>query len=430
MWSTVHMKPGDPDVISEWLERSQGAPLTVVAEFTDFYKHPPCLYEDSATTTLAYNNDDEVCPRHEAILSLNQLLPHRFRIRDLSILLHSSNPYWGDDEGDHVGELTLLYHHFFRQSLPNLQRLDFCAVHVEQTRYMIPIPDSLFANNLPHLMELRYLGVARGLITTVKNLISCEIGCLLDSAGPAILYPDELQVFFENNKTIKSLTVNQSKLSFNDGDPWIPTVTAMANLQFFKIDRLFDLYLEKILNFIYVPRFKNLDTVQLSLPLSTVEVVATDGSGHTFEFSRFSGHHQNFCPLQHFGAVITTLRFDQEITLERLGDEPHLYDLFRSFDAIQVLEFDGAIADFVQNVLSVTGVFPGLKVIRVAVTRHECKRALQPLTIASKRRMVEGNPLTAIEPLSEDGGDGLDESLRVEWEECYNSEGMPDLLSG
>ena len=204
----------------------------------------------------------------------------------------------------------------------------------------------------------------------------------------------------------------------------------MANLQFFKIDRLFDLYLEKILNFIHVPRFKNLDTVQLSLPLSTVEVVATDGSGHTFEFSRFSGHHQNFRPLQHFGAVITTLRFDQEITLERLGDEPHLYDLFRSFDAIQVLEFDGAIVDFVQNVLSITGVFPGLKVIRVAVTRHECKRTLQPLTIASKRQMVEGNPLTAIELLSEDGGDGLDESLRVEWEECCNSEGMLNLLSG
>ena len=149
-----------------------------------------------------------MCPRHEAILSLNRLLPHRSRIRDFSILLHSSDPYWGDDEGDHVGEPTLLYHRFFRQSLPNLQRLDFCAVHVEQTRYMIPILDSLFANNLPRLTELWYLGVARGLITTVKNLISCEISCWLDSAGPAILYPDKLQVFFENNKTIKSLTVN------------------------------------------------------------------------------------------------------------------------------------------------------------------------------------------------------------------------------
>ena len=427
MWSTVYMKPGNPTAISKWLVRSQNAPLTVIAEFTDFYEHPPCLYEDSAIATLAYNNDDEVCHRHEAILSLNRLLPHRSRIRDLSILLHSSDPYWDDDEGDHVGEPTLLYHQFFRQSLPNLQRLDFCAVHVEQTRYMIPIPDSLFANNLPGLKELRFLGVTRGLTTTVKNLVSCEIGCLSESAGPTIFYPDELLAFFDNNKTVKSLTINECEF-LADG-PWVPAVTSMTDLKFFKIECLFDRHLEKILNFIRAPQFKDLDTIHLSLPPSFVEVVATDGSGHTLEFSRSSRDRQNFDPLQYFGAVITTLRMDPGITLEQLGDEPESYDLFRSFDAVQVLEFEGVIADFVQNALSTTGVFPGLRVIRVAVSRHDCVRVLRSLAIASKRRMMEGNPLTTIEPLLVEE-DGLDESLRVEWEESYKAEDVHNSLSG
>ena len=119
MWSTLCMKPGNPIVISEWLTRSQNAPLTVIAEFTDAYEHPPCRYEDLATATLADTFDLDVCPRHEAVLSLDQLLPHRSRIRDLTILFHSSDPDW--DDGDH-GEPELLHHHFFKNGLPNLQR--------------------------------------------------------------------------------------------------------------------------------------------------------------------------------------------------------------------------------------------------------------------------------------------------------------------
>lgn len=121
---------------------------------------------------------------------------------------------------------------------------------------------------------------------------------------------------------------------------------------------------------------------------------------------------------------------DPGITLERLGDEPESYDLFRSFDTVQVLEFEGVIADFVQNALSTTGVFPGLRVIRVAVSRHDCVRVLRSLAIASKRRMMEGNPLTTIEPLLVEGEDGLDENLRVEWEESYKAEDVHNSLSG
>ena len=92
IWSTVYMKPGDPRIISEWLARSQKAPLTVIAEFNDSYHHPRCRYEDDAAATLGDKCYIGVCPRHQAILSLDQLLPHRSRIRDLTILLHSSDP--------------------------------------------------------------------------------------------------------------------------------------------------------------------------------------------------------------------------------------------------------------------------------------------------------------------------------------------------
>ena len=51
IWSTVYMKPGNPSIISEWLVRSQNAPLTIDAEFTDAYEHPPCLYHESSTQT-------------------------------------------------------------------------------------------------------------------------------------------------------------------------------------------------------------------------------------------------------------------------------------------------------------------------------------------------------------------------------------------
>ena len=56
--------------------------------------------------------------------------------------------------------------------------------------------------------------------------------------------------------------------------------------------------------------------------------------------------------------------------------------LLRSFGTAQVLKFDGTAASFVQNALPVTGVLPELKVIRIAVSRHDCKRTLRLLAIA------------------------------------------------
>ena len=76
IWSTLCLTPGNPSVISEWLARSKKVPLTIIAEFTDVYDHSPCPYEDSATVTLADTDFNfDACPRHEAILALDQLLP-------------------------------------------------------------------------------------------------------------------------------------------------------------------------------------------------------------------------------------------------------------------------------------------------------------------------------------------------------------------
>ena len=198
MWSTLCMKPGNPSLISEWLARSQKVPLTVIAEFSDAYEHPPCRYRDSATAALANIYDHEVCPRHEAILSLDQLLPHRSRIHDLDILIRSSDPDWED--GGHESEPRLLNHCFFRETLPNLQHLDFRATHVEQERYMIPVPNSLFAGELPCLKELKYLGVHGDLTERAKNMISCEIGYWSGSAGPSIFSHEELETLLTTTK--------------------------------------------------------------------------------------------------------------------------------------------------------------------------------------------------------------------------------------
>ena len=412
MWSTLYLKPGNPSVVSEWLARSQNVPLTVISEFIDAYEHPPCRYEDSATATLADTYDLKVCPRHEAILSLDQLLPHRSRIRDLTVLVHSSDPDW--DEGDHSGKPYLLYHHFFRHSLPNLQRLDFRAAHVEQSRYVIPIPDSLFAGNLPRLEELKYLGVSGGLTETAKNLVSCEFGFWSESAGPAIIAPEVLQVLFDNNKTVKSLTISECGF-FADSDPWIPTTTPMADLKYLEIHCPID-YFEKIVNCIHAPQFGSLDTVQLSFSHRGIQAVATDGSGHTFKFSQSIGGYPGFHPLRHLGAEITTLRLDRGMTHQRFDEEPPLDEIFRTFDAVRVLEFDEGVVsveNVLTNVLSITGVFPVLKVIRVAVSRGNCKGALQLLAVALMLRMEEGKPLTAIEPLIADGEDWLGRELRV-----------------
>jgi len=419
------MKPGNPSLISEWLVRSQKVPLTVIAEFSDAYEHSPCRYKDSPTATLADAHDLEVCPRHEAVLSLDQLLPHRSRICNLNILIRLSDPEW---EG---GEPPLLYHHFFEKSLPNLQRLDFRATHIEQSRFTIPIPNLLFAGDLPCLKELKYLGANGGLLGTAGNLVSCEFGAWTDSAGPAVVAQEELQTFFNNNKTLKSLTITDCEFFYSD-NPWVPTPALMTNLKYLDI-HCWDRDFEEIVNCLHVPQFKNLDTVQLSISDSTIQTVATDGSGHTFKFRQRIDSENNFHPLRYLGADITTLRLDRKITLERLDEGPALYEFFLSLDTVQVLEFDGAIASVENvffNVLPIPGVFPGLKVFRVVINWADCKRALRFLAADLKVRMQDGNPLVAVEPLLAEGEDGLGQELRVEWEKHYEAAGIQNFLSG
>jgi len=424
IWSTLRMKPGDPNIISEWLARSKKVTLTVIAEFTDTYEHPPCRYQDSATATLVDGDTLDVCPRHKAVLSLDKLLPHRSRIRNLNILLHSSDPEWAGD--DHEGEPTLLYHPFFKKTLLNLQRLDFRAFHVEQDRYAIPIPNGLFAKKLPCLKELKYLGVTDGLMGTAKGLTSCEIGYWSKSAGPTIIDEEELRVFLNNNKTLKSLIINDCEFV---GNPRASTPISMTDLESLKIDCPGGDDLRKILHLIHVPQFKDLDTVRLSVRFPRVERVATNGSGHTFEFSQFIGDNLSFDPLQRLGADIITLRLDRGTTLKQLDDEPTLLPLFTSFNTVQVLEFDGTTADHVYlSVLSLAGIFPGLKVIRVAVSRDDCKRTLRLLAAISRLRMEDGNPLTTVERLVLGGEDGLDQRLRAKWKKHYKAEGIQNFL--
>ena len=427
MWSTVYMQPGNPSVVSEWLARSQQVPLTIIARFGDSYEHPPCRYQDSNVAILADENSREVCPRHQAVLSLDQLLPHRSRIHDLGILLDVSDPDWDVDEGGYKSEPMLLYHPFFKGTLPNLQRLDFGVFHTEGGWPTIPIPDPLFTEDLPRLKELKYFGVDPSLPGTVKNLVSCEIGPWRDSLGPTVIHPHELQAFLNNNKTAKSLTI--SGCDFVTGGPQVPAAVTMTDLKTLKVHCFFANRIERILSHIHAPQFRNLDTVELSLPLSFISATATDGSGHALQFSYYRRSNVDSRLPQYFGAAITTLRLGQEITRSGLDDEPVLCEYLQSLDAVQVLEFYGPTVDFVQNALSLTGVFPNLKTIRAAVSRDDCKRTLQILAIASKRRMEEGNPLATIQPLLAGGGDGLDESLRAEWEECYKAEGIQSFLS-
>ena len=430
MWSTIRVKPGNPSLISEWLERSQKVPVTVIAEFSDAYEHPPCRYQDSATAELANTSNREVCSRHEAILSLDQLLPHRSRIHDLDILVHSSDPDW--ETGDHEDEPMLFHHLFFRETLPNLQRLDFRATHVEQDRYMIPVPGSLFAGELPRLKDLKYLGVTGGLTERVKNLVSCEIGYWSKSAGPNLISHEELETLFHNNKNVRSLALNDCELLVPDQR--FTTTTPMMDLEFLKISCSISDDLEAIFKSIHVPQFKSLDTVQLFLP-SGLLAVATDGFGHTFEFPQFIGGDPNFYPLRHLGAEVTTLRLDRGMTRRVFGNWSGWGELFRSLDAVRVLEFDGSITSVkavLRNVLSRTGVFPELKIIRVGIGwDSDCEEVLELLAAVLRLRMEEGTPLAAVEPLPAEGddGDGLGQELRAKWEEHYIAEGIQSFLS-
>ena len=44
---------------------------------------------------------------------------------------------------------------------------------------------------------------------------------------------------------------------------------------------------DRILGCVYVPQFKNLDTIHSSLPICYIKAAVTDGSGYTFGFSSF-----------------------------------------------------------------------------------------------------------------------------------------------
>ena len=176
----------------------------------------------------------------------------------------------------------------------------------------------------------------------------------------------------------------------------------MVDLKFLRVHCHILFNLERIFESIHVPQFKNLDTVRLSIS-SRFRAVATDDSGHTFEFLQLIGGNSNFCPLQHLGAEVTTLRLGQRKTLQGLGRWPGLYYFFRSLDSVRVLEFDGTVPSILREILSGTGVFPRLEVIRVVVRCNHCGEALRLFAAVSRLRMEEGNPLAAIEPRSAEG---------------------------
>ena len=420
------MKPGNPSFISECLARSQKAPLTILAEFIDLYDHPPCRYENSATTALDDADFLEVCVRHEAVLSLDQLLPHCSRILDLKIVLQSSDPDWSD----HDDCPTLLYHEFFWESLPSLQRLDFRAFHVEQTRYTIPAPKHLFNGRFPCLKELRYLGMSDGPMSTAKNLTSCEIGFWPSAAGPTVISKMDLRTLLDNNRTLESLAIHSCEFLIDDADR--PTVIPMANLRYLIVDCSISGTPQTILHRIHAPQFKDLDAVHVSSDTYDMVVRATDDSGRVFGYSLPAGGGSHYHPLQSLGAHITTLRLRIEEAFQDPDDATILSGFLRTLDAVQVLQLDGMVADCAQAILSQPGMLPGLRVIRVTIdgAHYDYESVLRFLASVSKLRMEEGNSLTTIEPCAGKGGKVLDQGLRAEWQRCFSEKGISDFLAG
>jgi hypothetical protein len=80
------------------------------------------------------------------------------------------------------------------------------------------------------------------------------------------------------------------------------------------------------------------------------------------------------------------------------------YEFFEALNAVQVLEFDGAAVNYIQDLLSRSGMLPWLKVIRVMITGANCKRVLRILAAILKLRTEGGNRLTAIEPRTAESG--------------------------
>ena len=252
---------------------------------------------------------------------------------------------------------------------------------------------------MSRLEDLKYLEATGGLTGTTEDLVSCEIGYGSKSTGPTITDADKLRVLFKINKSLKLLIIKERE-SFNAS--WGSVPAPMPNLKFLKVDCLTGNNLEKILHLLQILQFKVLNTVRLSLRFSSIEAAATDGSGHTFEFSRFIPDDTNFF-LQRYPGIVT-LRLDPAITFKRLDDGPALQNLLQSFETAQVPEFGGMSADCVHHVLSVVRTFPRLQAIRVAVTWCNSKKTFQPLAVVSKQR-VEGNSLATIEWLAPEGED-------------------------
>ena len=392
IWSLLYLLPGNPVMAAEWLARGQKHPLTLFAEFTDVHDHPPCRYKDSAAADLDVPNEPAACSRHRAILSLDQLLPHRSRICDISLVLNLSDPSWDDDDKDALS--TLLRHQFFKDGLPNLERLDFRARHEDMSA--VPTPAALFAKDLPRLRELKYLGAYGGLIGTAKDLTSCEIGYWSRAAGPLIIDRGDLRTFFNNNKTLESLTINRCNF-IGDGSQ-VPK-TLMTDLKFLKADCPISKDLEIILSSIRTPQLEDLNTVDV-VRSSLVQVIATNGSDHRFIFSlpHFLGQ-SDFQPLRHLGAEIITLRLGKEVTLRHAQDGPALCKLLNTLDAVQVLELDGATNRCVWNIPS-PGMLPRLKVIQVAIDRAGIEGALGYILAILESCVLRGVRFTVIRPRS------------------------------
>ena len=138
-----------------------------------------------------------------------------------------------------------------------------------------------------------------GPIRTSKNLASREFGFSLESAGPAVVYPDEPRVFFNSNKTSscwRSVSAGLLPITVGYLQLLRSQVLNSSRLAVFSMT-----HLEKILNFIHTQQFKILYAVQSSLPSSGIRVVATDDLGHTLEFTQLRGDGPDLHPLWYFG---------------------------------------------------------------------------------------------------------------------------------
>ena len=76
--------------------------------------------------------------------------------------------------------------------------------------------------------------------------------------------------------------------------------------------------------------FKNLDTVEFSLPFSRIQVMATDNPGHTFKLSQYIRDGLSSHPLRDLGVEVTTPHLDGGTALKHSDDWSAVRELFRS----------------------------------------------------------------------------------------------------